>query len=219
MSGSAAAADADGGVNKVRVKRQIRGIVKDLENILGDLKDVAKELKEVVQEIDCLTSDLHLEEELTDSSKTDTLNSSSSTASSVKIYPEETLFRRATVSPAVLTALQRPMPLPPPRCEISANEPMQNGVANRRGGGEKSHVSRCPQTPRERVRFSEKVQYHGYCPDCDLQYDMNSTDLHLHAELKDQKMSPIHQCSENGLAFPAQKPQKTILRKSTSTTV
>lgn len=46
MSGSAAA-DADGGVNKVRVKRQIRGIVKDLENILGDLKDVAKELKEV----------------------------------------------------------------------------------------------------------------------------------------------------------------------------
>jgi len=44
MSGSA---DADGGVNKVRVKRQIRGIVKDLENILGDLKDVAKELKEV----------------------------------------------------------------------------------------------------------------------------------------------------------------------------
>lgn len=46
MSGSAAV-DADGGVNKVRVKRQIRGIVKDLENILGDLKDVAKELKEV----------------------------------------------------------------------------------------------------------------------------------------------------------------------------
>lgn len=44
MSGSA---DADGGVNKVRVKRQISGIVKDLENILGDLKDVAKELKEV----------------------------------------------------------------------------------------------------------------------------------------------------------------------------
>ncbi|XP_016374587.1 protein Largen-like [Sinocyclocheilus rhinocerous] len=97
MSVSAAAAAAeDGGVNKVQVKRQIRCIVKDLENILGDLKDVAKELKEVVEEIDCLTSDLRLEEDLTDSSKTDTLNSSSSsttTASSVKIYPEETLFR------------------------------------------------------------------------------------------------------------------------------
>lgn len=38
---------ADGAVNKVKVKRQIRTIVKDLENILGDLKDVAKELKEV----------------------------------------------------------------------------------------------------------------------------------------------------------------------------
>ncbi len=44
---SVSAAAADGGVSKVRVKRQIRGIVKDLENILGDLKDVAKELKEV----------------------------------------------------------------------------------------------------------------------------------------------------------------------------
>ncbi|XP_051758762.1 protein Largen isoform X2 [Ctenopharyngodon idella] len=243
MSGSAAA-DADGGVNKVRVKRQIRGIVKDLENILGDLKDVAKELKEVVQEIDCLTSDLHLEE---DSSKTDTLNSSSSsstttttTASStdrIKIYPEETLFRPAPLSPAVLTVLKRPTPpLPPPRTtpsstEITANGVlMRNGVAGRdslcrgpKSAGEKGHTSRCPQTTRERVRFSEKVQYHGYCPDCDLQYDMNNTDLHLHAELMDPKPSPVHQCSalmENGgLTFPSQKPQKTILRKSTSTTV
>ncbi|XP_039522157.1 protein Largen [Pimephales promelas] len=203
MSGSA---DADGGVNKVRVKRQIRGIVKDLENILGDLKDVAKELKEVVQEIDCLTSDLHLEEELTDSSKTDTLNSSSSstTASSVKIYPEETV----PVSPAVLAAPKRPGPA----ARSTANGTlMRNGVASR----EKPPASRCPQTTRERVRFSEKVQYHGYCPDCDLQYDMNSTDLHLHAELMDPAPSPVHQ----NRAFPSQKPQKTILRKSTSTTV
>ncbi|XP_077073644.1 protein Largen [Siphateles boraxobius] len=207
MSGSA---DADGGVNKVRVKRQIRGIVKDLENILGDLKDVAKELKEVVQEIDCLTSDLHLEEELTDSWKTDTLNSSSSstTASSVKIYPEETV----PVSPAVLAALKRPGPAPRSSAELAANGAlMRNGVASR----EKPHAGRCPQTTRERVRFSEKVQYHGYCPDCDLQYDMNSTDLHLHAELMDPTPSPVHQ----NLAFPSQKPQKTILRKSTSTTV
>ncbi|KAK2899242.1 hypothetical protein Q8A67_010660 [Cirrhinus molitorella] len=249
MSGSAAAADADGGVNKVKVKRQIRGIVEDLENILGNLKDVAKELKEVVQEIDCLTSDLRLEEDLTDSSKTDTLNSSSSstttttTASSVdriKIYPEETLFRPSAVSPAVLTVLKRPTPpLPPPRTtpsraeEITANGSlMRNGAALRdslcRGPKslvEKGHSGRCPQTTRERVRFSEKVQYHGYCPDCDLQYDTNNTDLHLHAELMDGKHSPVHQCSnaalvENGgLAFPSQKPQKTILRKSTSTTV
>lgn len=198
----------------------------------------------MVQEIDCLTSDLHLEE---DSSKTDTLNSSSSsstttttTASStdrIKIYPEETLFRPAPLSPAVLTVLKRPTPpLPPPRTtpsstEITANGVlMRNGVAGRdsscrgpKSVGEKGHASRCPQTTRERVRFSEKVQYHGYCPDCDLQYDMNNTDLHLHTELMDPKPSPVHQCSalmENGgLAFPSQKPQKTILRKSTSTTV
>ncbi|KAI2661930.1 Protein Largen [Labeo rohita] len=247
MSGSAAA-DADGGVNKVQVKRQIRCIVEDLENILGDLKDVAKELKEVVQEIDCLTSDLRLEEDLTDSSKTDTLNSSSSsttttTASSVdrvKIYPEEMLFRPSAVPPAVLTVLKRPTPpLPPPRTTPSrAEEITANGALMRNGAPlrdslcrgpkslvEKGHASRCPQTTRERVRFSEKVQYHGYCPDCDLQYDMNNTDLHLHAELIDGKPSPVHQCSnaalvENGgLAFPSQKPQKTILRKSTSTTV
>lgn len=194
---------------------------------------------QVVQEIDCLTSDLHLEEELMDSSKTDTLNSSSSsstttttTASStdrIKIYPEETLFRPAPV----LTVLKRPTPpLPPPRTTPSSAEITANGTLMRNGdsscrdpknASEKGHANRCPQTTRERVRFSEKVQYHGYCPDCDLQYDMNNTDLHLHAELMDPKPSPVHQCSalvENGsLAFPSQKPQKTILRKSTSTTV
>uniref|UniRef100_A0A8C1NQB2 Proline rich 16 n=1 Tax=Cyprinus carpio TaxID=7962 RepID=A0A8C1NQB2_CYPCA len=202
---SVSAAAEDGGVSKVQVKRQIRCIVKDLENILGDLKDVAKELKEVVEEIDCLTSDLRLEEDLTDSSKTDTLNSSSSsttTASSVKIYPEETLFR----PPAVLTVLKRPTP-----SRAQEITPMQNGAPSR-----DSKSFRCPQTTRERVRFSEKVQYHGYCPDCDT----SSTDLHFHSDLIDAKHSPVHQCSENGgLAFPSQKPHKTILRKSTSTTV
>ncbi|KAI5614056.1 protein Largen, partial [Silurus asotus] len=104
--------------------------------------------------------------------------------------------------------------------------------------------SRCPQVTRERVRFSEKVQYHGYCPDCDLQYDIDNTDMHLHSELFDMKLSPIHRCSsmapahvlmENGgltlsHSFPPStqpcvphhatpKPQKTILRKSTTTTV
>ncbi|XP_059358885.1 protein Largen [Carassius carassius] len=203
---SVSAAAEDGGVSKAQVKRQIRSIVKDLEHILGDLKDVAKELKEVVEEIDCLTSDLRLEEDLTDGSKTDTLNSSSSsttTASSVKIYPEETLFR----PPAVL---KRPTPCSTPSRaqEITL---MQNGAPSR-----DPKTFGCPQSTRERVRFSEKVQYHGYCPDC----DSNSTDLHLHTELIDARHSPVHQSPEiASTAFPSQKPHKTILRKSTSTTV
>ncbi|KAM4577717.1 protein Largen isoform 1-T2 [Odontesthes bonariensis] len=121
--------------------------------------------------------------------------------------------------------------------------------------------NKCPKAPgrepreRERVRFSEKVQYHGYCPDCDLQYDVDDTELHLQAELSDLRLSPVHCCSysppppshalsrelmlENGglpisHSFPpttntpppcvpphtpSLKPHKTILRKSTTTTV
>ncbi|XP_054630217.1 protein Largen isoform X1 [Dunckerocampus dactyliophorus] len=118
--------------------------------------------------------------------------------------------------------------------------------------------NKCPKAPsrepRERVRFSEKVQYHGYCPDCDLQYDVDDSELHLQAELNDMRLSPLHCCSsssppplphelENGgvlvhHSFPPKantpspppipcvpphpaslKPQKTILRKSTTTTV
>lgn len=247
---------ADGAVNKVEVKRQIRSIVKDLENILGDLKDVAKELKEVVQDIDCLTSDLHLEEEMIDSWRTDTLNSTSTSSSMdrIKVYPEEMLFRPPSVSSAILTVLKRPKTVPSgaedhsdgPSSEIQTaanglparNDPFYANTSGRDScHGTKSsgpaaarkHVKRrCPQTTRERVRFSEKVQYHGYCPDCDLQYDVHNTDLHFHTEVMDVKLSPSHQCSspsqslmENGniIAFPPQKPHKTILRKSTSTTV
>ncbi|KAG7490883.1 hypothetical protein JOB18_043791 [Solea senegalensis] len=121
--------------------------------------------------------------------------------------------------------------------------------------------NKCPKAPgrepreRERVRFSEKVQFHGYCPDCDLQYDVDNTELHLQAELNDLRLSPVHCCSssspppphtlphdlmlENGSLSlshsfpptantpppcvpphpPSLKPQKTILRKSTTTTV
>ncbi|KAA0714508.1 Protein Largen [Triplophysa tibetana] len=251
---------ADGAVNKVKVKRQIRTIVKDLENILGDLKDV-------VQDIDCLTSDLHLEEEMIDSSRTDTFNSSSTSSSMdrMKVYPEEMLFRPSSVSSAILSVLKRPnRPLPAPRTTPSRAEDhgdgpsseiqtAGNGLPTRNAAfapnvsgrdschGLKSTVlapapqsrhvkSRCPQTTRERVRFSEKVQYHGYCPDCDLQYDVPDTDLHFHTDVIDVKVSPSHQCSssppsrgllENGsiISFPLQKPHKTILRKSTSTTV
>uniref|UniRef100_A0A674MU87 Proline rich 16 n=1 Tax=Takifugu rubripes TaxID=31033 RepID=A0A674MU87_TAKRU len=120
--------------------------------------------------------------------------------------------------------------------------------------------NKCPKGParesreKERVRFSEKVQYHGYCPDCDLQYDVDDAELQLHTELSDLRLSPIHCCPssspptpalphelmlENGglsashsfpptgtappppcvPPHPPSKPQKTILRKSTTTTV
>ncbi|XP_062310937.1 protein Largen [Osmerus eperlanus] len=298
-------AEPEGVVSKVKVKKQIKTIVKDLETILGDLKDVAKELKEVVHEIDSLTSDLQLEEEMTDSSKTDTLNSSSSstttttTASSIdksKLYPEDATFRPllAICPPApttVLTVLRKPHPpLPPPRLtplkaddHQGRNGPLAswnllsktNGTLMRNGGGMIRETScfltgscpdeplvplplpmpllrhdktRCPQATRERVRFSETVQYHGYCHDCDLQYEVDDTDAHL-PEPPDARLSPVHRCSsperplqlalENGrlplsrgfpptLAppppcvpprQPSVKPQKTILRKSTTTTV
>ncbi|TRY64782.1 hypothetical protein DNTS_004394 [Danionella cerebrum] len=216
------AADKERGAKKVRVKRRIRSIVDELENILGDLKDVAKELKEVVEEIDCLTSALHLEEGQALGCQTDTLNSSSSssntTNSSVKIYPEDTAFTHTPphplVSSSILTVMKKPNPPPPPpRSEDTAANGalMLNPVVTTI---EKVHASRCPQTTRERVRFSEKVQYHGYCPDCDVQCETNELDLHLHSEIMD------HKPTENGgIGCPSLKPQKTILRKSTSTTV
>ncbi|XP_044231301.1 protein Largen [Thunnus albacares] len=329
-------AEAEGVVSKVKVKKEIKTIVENLETILGDLKDVAKELKEVVHDIDTLTCDLQLEEDgLTDSSKTDTLNSSSSsttttTASSLekmKLFPDDCIFKPpAPITPvpinppAVLTVLKKPHPpLPPPRLTpmraedhniknlphptlvLSGNISKANGSLLRNGGvfplkpnrelfsstpcfissdsgiPESGLVptlprpmpllhhekNKCPKAPsrepreRERVRFSEKVQYHGYCPDCDLQYDVDDTELHLQAELNDLRLSPVHCCSssssptppphslphelmlENGglsvsHSFPPKantpppcvpphptslKPQKTILRKSTTTTV
>ncbi|XP_010792954.1 protein Largen [Notothenia coriiceps] len=317
-------------VSKVKVKKEIKTIVENLENILGDLKDVAKELQEVVHEIDTLTGDLQLEEDgLTDSSKTDTLNSSSSsttttTASSLekmKIFPDDCIFRPPVffgpVNPlAVLTVLKKPRPpLPPPRLTplraedhniknlphptlvLSGNVSRATGSLMRNGGAfqfkpnrdlfssmpcfiandsgipesglvptlprpmpllrhEKNKCRKAPgreSRERERVRFNEKVQYHGYCPDCDLQYDVDDTELHLQAELNDMRLSPVHFCSsystphalphelmlENGGLsvshsfpptantplpcvpphMPSHKPQKTILRKSTTTTV
>ncbi|XP_056151182.1 protein Largen [Lampris incognitus] len=331
-------AEAEGVVSKVKVKKEIKTIVENLETILGDLKDVAKELKEVVHEIDTLTCDLQLEEDgLTDSSKTDTLNSSSSSATTtttasslekMKLSLDEGVFRSPPPvtpvpvnPPAVLTVLKKTNPpLPPPRLTsmkaedhntknlphptlvLSGNLSKANGPLLRNGGGvfpakpnrelfsplsccvsgdagvpESGLVptlprpmpllhhekNKCPQAPgrepreRERVRFSEKVQYHGYCPDCDLQYDVDNADLHLPAELSDVRLSPVHHCSSSSSAAPSHappphelklengglsvshsfpptanapspcvpphppslKPQKTILRKSTTTTV
>uniref|UniRef100_A0A3Q3MQC8 Proline rich 16 n=1 Tax=Labrus bergylta TaxID=56723 RepID=A0A3Q3MQC8_9LABR len=224
-------AEAEGVVSKVQVKKEIKTIVENLETILGDLKDVAKELKEVVHDIDTLTGDLQLEEDgLTDSSKTDTLNSSSSstttttTASSLekmKLFPDDCIFKLpAPIAPApvhphaVLTVLKKPHPpLPPPRLT-----PLR---------AEEHNIKNLESRERERVRFSEKVQYHGYCPDCDLQYDVDDTELHIQAELNDLRLSPVHSfppTTNTPLPCvpphpPSLKPQKTILRKSTTTTV
>ncbi|XP_012871003.1 PREDICTED: protein Largen [Dipodomys ordii] len=109
---------------RARVKEQIRIIVEDLELVLGDLKDVARELKEVVDQIDTLTSDLQLEEEMTDSSRTDTLNSSSSgtTASSL----EKTKERARAPAPAPACAPEaQPLtrgPLPGRSCASLGDE-------------------------------------------------------------------------------------------------
>uniref|UniRef100_G1NS46 Uncharacterized protein n=2 Tax=Meleagris gallopavo TaxID=9103 RepID=G1NS46_MELGA len=247
----------------------------------------------VVDQIDTLTSDLQLEDEMTDSSKTDTLNSSSSstTASSlekVKVRGSTPLIKPPVHSSAILTVLRKPNPPPPPprltpvKCEKplrpppSANPVKTNGTLPRNGP---SHIpngdlccipnsnldsvaipplmhrpekERCPQAgARERVRFSEKVQYHGYCPDCDVRYNIKNREVHLHSEPAHLLRALPHQCPplpppppplppfplENGglgisssNSFPpprpvtvppqtAAKPQKTILRKSTTTTV
>lgn len=234
---------------------------------------------------------------MTDSSKTDTLNSSSSgtTASSIekiKVQANASLIKPPAHPSAILTVLRKPNPpAPPPRltpvkCEDpqrvvpTVNPVKTNGTLLRNGGfhgaptkipnGDiyckpSSHLDkapgqplmhrpekdRCPQAgPRERVRFNEKVQYHGYCPDCDTRYHVKNREVHLHSEPvhppgKLPPQGPTHPLPphlppfplENGglgishsNSFPplrpatvppptAPKPQKTILRKSTTTTV
>ncbi|XP_043832953.1 protein Largen isoform X1 [Dromiciops gliroides] len=284
--------------SKTKVKEQIKIIVEDLELVLGDLKDVAKELKEVVDQIDTLTSDLQLEDEMTDSSKTDTLNSSSSstTASSlekIKVHSNAPLIKPPVHPSAILTVLRKPNPPPPPprltpvKCDDphrpvpTINPVKTNGTLLRNGAlpGASNKIpngdiccipssnldkvqmqplmhrpekDRCPQAgTRERVRFSEKVQYHGYCPDCDVRYNIKNREVHIHSEHLHMPGKLLHQCPplpppppplppfplENGglgishsNSFPplrpatvppptAPKPQKTILRKSTTTTV
>lgn len=275
----------EGAACKAKVKEQIKTIVDDLELVLGDLKDVAKELKEVVDQIDHLTCDLQLEEEMTDSSKTDTINSTSSntTASSldkVKVHSVRTICKTTVTSSAILTVLKKTNPPPPPprltpiryedpcKPPYCANPLRTNGALLRNGavlcktdkmpngdvcclpGSNPGKLHKQPPVPRvdkikyqqvtrERVRFNEEVQYHGYCPDCDVRYDMRNMDVHLHGDLSNAKGKPPHQCPplENGgsrvnfstnlsnakakITPPpiAPKPQKTILRKSTTTTV
>ncbi|XP_043321809.1 protein Largen isoform X2 [Cervus elaphus] len=253
--------------------------------------------EKVVDQIDTLTSDLQLEDEMTDSSKTDTLNSSSSgtTASSIekiKVQANAPLIKPPAHPSAILTVLRKPNPpAPPPRLTpVKCEDPQRvvppvnpvktNGTLLRNGGfpgaptkipnGEiyckpssnldkapgqplmhRPEKDRCPQAgPRERVRFNEKVQYHGYCPDCDTRYHVKNREVLLHSEPvhppgKLPPQGPPHPLPphlppfplENGglgvshsNSFPplrpatvppptAPKPQKTILRKSTTTTV
>ncbi|MEE6507815.1 hypothetical protein FKM82_031056 [Ascaphus truei] len=252
----------------------------------------------VVDQIDTLTSDLQLEDEMTDSSKTDTLNSSSSstTASSldkVKLRANAPLINPPARPLAVLTVLRKPNPPPPPprltpvkfedRLNISTNTGKNNGILLQNGGlhgepvtvpnGDRCSIheikmdkapvqplthrpekDRCSQTStRERVRFSENVLYHGYCPDCDVQSEMKNREEHLHGEPVHLAGKLPHHCpplpslpplpplppfpiANGGLGIntssshppqkpgtvpphSAPKPQKTILRKSTTTTV
>ncbi|XP_050005178.1 protein Largen isoform X2 [Alexandromys fortis] len=253
--------------------------------------------KKVVDQIDTLTSDLQLEDEMTDSSKTDTLNSSSSgtTASSIekiKVQANAPLIKPPAHPSAILTVLRKPNPPPPPprltpvKCEEpprvvpTVNPVKTNGTLLRNGGlpGRSNKIpngdicclpnsnldkapgqslmhrpekDRSPQAgPRERVRFNEKVQYHGYCPDCESRYHIKNREVHLHSEPVHPPGKLPHQGPpfpppphlptfplENGglgishsNSFPpptpaavppptAPKPQKTILRKSTTTTV
>ncbi|XP_065600347.1 protein Largen isoform X2 [Cyrtonyx montezumae] len=229
---------------------------------------------------------------MTDSSKTDTLNSSSSstTASSlekVKVRGSTPLIKPPIHPSAILTVLRKPNPPPPPprltpvKCDKllrpapSANPVKTNGTLLRNGPSRipngdlccipnsnldsvpiqplmhRPEKERCTQAgARERVRFSEKVQYHGYCPDCDVRYNVKNREVHLHSEPAHLLGALPHQCPllppppplppfpvENGglgisssNSFPpprpvtvppqtAPKPQKTILRKSTTTTV
>uniref|UniRef100_A0A8C5KW86 Proline rich 16 n=1 Tax=Jaculus jaculus TaxID=51337 RepID=A0A8C5KW86_JACJA len=251
----------------------------------------------VVDQIDTLTCGLQLEDEMTDSSRTDTLNSSSSgtTASSIEkitVQANAQLVKPPAHPSAILTVLRKPNPPPPPprltpvrgedpqRVVPTANPVKTNGTLLRHGGFQgrpnkipngdicsipNSHLDtapvqplthrpgkdRCPQAgPRERVRFSEKVQYHGYCPDCDNRYNIKSREVHSHSEpvhppgkiphhgppLPPPPHLPSFPLENGGLgvshssSFPparpaavppptAPKPQKAILRKSTTTTV
>ncbi|NWU41318.1 LARGN protein, partial [Hylia prasina] len=232
---------------------------------------------QVVDQIDTLTCDLQLEDEMTDSSKTDTLNSSSSSTTASSL---EKVKVRGSVVPAKPPAHPSAI-LTPARPPAPANPLKTNGTLLRNGGlpvapgrvpnGDvccspgtnlekvvmqplvhRPEKERCPQPgARERVRFSEKVQYHGYCPDCDVRYNIKNREVHLHGESARAAGKLPHQCPplpppppplppfllENGglgispsNSFPpprpatvppqtAPKPQKTILRKSTTTTV
>ncbi|XP_068103183.1 protein Largen isoform X2 [Hyperolius riggenbachi] len=232
---------------------------------------------------------------MTDSSKTDTLNSSSSstTASSIdksKVRANAPLINPPAHPATVLTVLRKPNPPPPPprltpvkfeetqRLINSTNTLKNNPVSLRNGGfpggpvklpngdvcaihnikvdkmtgqslTHRTEKDRCSQaTTRERVRFSENVLYHGYCPDCDVRSEMKNRDVHLHGEPVHLATKLPHHCPlppppkppypvengglgiNSGVCQPplkpgsqpppiAPKPQKTILRKSTTTTV
>uniref|UniRef100_A0A8C5PCP8 Proline rich 16 n=1 Tax=Leptobrachium leishanense TaxID=445787 RepID=A0A8C5PCP8_9ANUR len=267
-----------------------------VDRACGVMGSIPASTSPVVDQIDNLTSDLQLEDEMTDSSKTDTLNSSSSstTASSIdkiKVRANAPLISPPVHQSAVLTVLRKPNPpAPPPRLTPVKFEdthrldntpnPVKNNVPLIRNGGlpggptkvpngdrcaihninvdkftaqpltHRPQKDRCSQTTtRERVRFSENVLYHGYCPDCDIRSEIRNREVHLTGESIHLGGKISHQCpplpsptlpsfpvengglgisssssqppQKSGMLPPptAPKPQKTILRKSTTTTV
>lgn len=139
----------------------------------------------------------------------------------IKNLPQPTLVLSGNISKATGTIMRNGgvFPLKPKRDLFSS---MPCFISNDSGIPESGLVptlprpmpllrhekNKCPKGParefreRERVRFSEKVQYHGYCPDCDLQYDVDNTELQLQAELNDLRLSPVHFCSSSSSPPP-----------------
>ncbi|XP_016060085.1 PREDICTED: protein Largen [Miniopterus natalensis] len=217
---SSSPAEGPPAASKTKVKEQIKIIVEDLELVLGDLKDVAKELKEVVDQIDTLTSDLQLEDEMTDSSKTDTLNSSSSgtTASSLeklKVQAGAPPLQPAAHPPAVLTVLRKPNPPPPPprltpvkredppRAAPAGHPAKTNGTLLRNGG--------FPGAP------SKIPNGDACCAPGGLHRPPSPLENGGLGISHSTSFPPLRPATVPPPTAP--KPQKTILRKSTTTTV
>ncbi|XP_055514197.1 protein Largen-like [Leucoraja erinacea] len=119
-----------------KVKEQIMCIVKDLELVLGELKTVSTEMKEVVGQIDQLTSNLNLCEDINESYKSDTLDSSSSgvTVSTLEKSKDKAklVIKPIPTSSAVLTVLRKSKPPPPPprRTPVRAASPAKSTCTN-----------------------------------------------------------------------------------------
>ncbi|XP_032903099.1 protein Largen-like [Amblyraja radiata] len=119
-----------------KVKEQIMCIVKDLELVLGELKTVSTEMKEVVGQIDQLTSNLNLCEDINESYKSDTLDSSSSgvTVSTLEKSKDKAklVIKPIPTSSAVLTVLRKSKPPPPPprRTPVRVASPAKSTCTN-----------------------------------------------------------------------------------------
>uniref|UniRef100_S4RZY3 Proline rich 16 n=1 Tax=Petromyzon marinus TaxID=7757 RepID=S4RZY3_PETMA len=213
-------------VSRSLVKEQVKVVIDDLEMVLGELKDVAKELKEVVSQIDTLTGSLNLDEE-TDESKCSTLTSSSSGATGSsggatvhrlsRFSTTVSAFSSSSCSSSsstVLTVLRRAKPpVPPPRTTPVSVSSLSSSSSS------SSYRGKCPAASKERVRFSDMVQYHGFV------YDSDRSEHRVQQRMRVQETRSVaaavqhrHQCP-GGVVDDAKPPPKAILRKSRNTTV